>query len=130
MPVRSASFADTRQKWLDDLNSVFDSVGDRDRYRDNVSGRTVGERLASVAANCADYPGVMLLREPEWNTTGPKALAPHLERHSIRHMQGPNGKDQRLAALWQAITHDDARESFASCGSAYSRPWTFTSQAD
>ena len=42
----------------------------------------------------------------------------------------PNGKDQRLAALGSAITHDDARESFASCGSAYSRPWTFTSQAD
>ena len=41
-----------------------------------------------------------------------------------------NVPDQRLAALWQAITHDDARESFASCGSAYSRPWTFTSQAD
>ena len=29
----------------------------------------------------------------------------------------PNGKDQRLAALGSAITHDDARESFASCGS-------------
>jgi len=27
-----------------------------------------------------------------------------------------NGKDQRLAALGSAITHDDARESFASCG--------------
>jgi hypothetical protein len=29
----------------------------------------------------------------------------------------PNAKDQRLAALGSAITHDDARESFASCGS-------------
>jgi hypothetical protein len=34
----------------------------------------------------------------------------------------PNAKDQRLAALGSAITNDDARESFASCGSAYSRP--------
>jgi len=28
----------------------------------------------------------------------------------------PNGKDQRLAALGSAITHDDARETFASGG--------------
>ncbi|MBU6239883.1 MAG: hypothetical protein KGQ51_18875, partial [Planctomycetes bacterium] len=53
-------------------------------------------------------------------------------RHAVHRLisRSPNGKDQRLAALWQAITHDDARESFASCGSAYSRPWTLTSQAD
>jgi hypothetical protein len=29
-----------------------------------------------------------------------------------------NGKDQRLAALGLALAHDDARESFASCGYA------------
>jgi len=28
----------------------------------------------------------------------------------------PNDPDQRLAAHGSAITHDDARESFASCG--------------
>jgi hypothetical protein len=47
---------------------------------------------------------------------GDSSRSGHSAANQNERRHTPNGKDQRLAALGSAITYDDDRESFASCG--------------
>jgi len=54
----------------------------------------------------------------KWNTALDARISSAAIPHVLAMVRGwqANAKDQRLAAHEPAITHDDARESFASCG--------------
>ena len=72
-------------------------------YRESIVSESVVAVLGYPNVPGSDQGGELLPEARHHAFTG-FSVSPH------------NGKDQRLAALVSAINHDDARESFASCG--------------